>query len=146
MGKVGVPPCSLFGLRRPNTGAYPVFGGVNGGLWEDSCQGVLPKTSAASVLVLTVSHIHPSPLQDTLQQYQVGLVHSPMGSLLLPRVPMHILLCMCTLRVESLFPPVLSKSCNPILLAFKVWFCRNTSSRCQTSRLGSLTWGSEPLL
>ena len=35
------------------------FGGANGGLWEGSRQGVFPTTSAASVLVLSVSHSHP---------------------------------------------------------------------------------------
>ena len=59
---------------------------------------------------------------------------------------MHTLLCVCPPRVESLFPPVLSKSCNQIPLAFKVWFSRNSSSRCQIPRLGSLTWSSEPSL
>ena len=59
---------------------------------------------------------------------------------------------MCTLfrvhppRVGSLFPPVLSESCNQFPLGFKVWFSVNSSSRCQTPRLGSLTWGSEPSL
>ena len=57
---------------------------------------------------------------------------------------MHTLPCVCPPRVETLFPPVLSKSCNQIPLAFKVWFSRNSSSRCQTPRLGILTWGSEP--
>ena len=59
---------------------------------------------------------------------------------------MRTLLCVCPPRVESLFPPVLSKSCNEIPLAFKVWFSRNSSSHCWTPRLGSLTWGSEPSL
>ena len=59
---------------------------------------------------------------------------------------MRTLLCVCPPRVESLFPPVLSESCNQIPLAFKFWFSRNSSSRCQTPRLGSLTWGSEPSL
>ena len=36
-----------------------LFGGANGGLWEGSRQGVLPRTSAASVLVPMVSHSHP---------------------------------------------------------------------------------------
>ena len=54
--------------------------------------------------------------------------------------------CVCPPRVESLFPPVLPKSCNQIPLAFKVWFSRNSSSRCQTPRLGSLMCGSEPSL
>ena len=56
------------------------------------------------------------------------------------------LLCVCPPRVESLFPPVLAKSCNPFPVGFKVWFSRNSSSRCRTPRLGSLTWGSEPSL
>ena len=59
---------------------------------------------------------------------------------------MRTLLCVCPLRVESLFPPVLSKSCNQISLAFTVWFSGNSSSHCQTPRLGRLTWGSEPSL
>ena len=59
---------------------------------------------------------------------------------------MHTLLCVCSPRVESLFPQVLSMSCNQILLAFKVWFSWSSSSRCWTPRLGSLMWGSEPSL
>ena len=57
---------------------------------------------------------------------------------------MHTLLCVCPPRVESLFPPDLSKSCHQIPLAFKIWFSGNSSSCCQTPRLGSLTQGSEP--
>ena len=56
------------------------------------------------------------------------------------------LLCVCPPRVESLFPPVLSKSCNQFPLGFRVWFSRNSSSSCQTPRLGCLMWGSEPSL
>ena len=56
------------------------------------------------------------------------------------------LLCVCPPRVESLFPPVLPKSCSQIPLAFKVWFSRNSSSHCQTPRLGSLTCCWEPSL
>ena len=63
-----------------------------------------------------------------------------------PWVLMGTLLCVCPPRVESLFPPVLSKSCYQIPLAFKVWFSRNSSSCCWTPRLGSLMWGSEPSL
>ena len=36
-----------------------LFGGANGRLWEGLRQGVLPRTSAARVLVPTVSHSHP---------------------------------------------------------------------------------------
>ena len=63
-----------------------------------------------------------------------------------PWVLMHTVPCVCPPRVESLFPPVLSTSCNQIPLPFKVWFSGNSSSCCQTPRLGRLTWGSDPLL
>ena len=63
-----------------------------------------------------------------------------------PCVLVHPLLCVYPPRVESLFPPVLSKSCSQMPLAFKVWFSLNPSSHCRTPRLGSLSQGSEPLL
>ena len=50
----------------------------------------------------------------------------------------------CPLRLECLFPLVLWKSCNQILLAFKVRFPGDSQSLCPIIRLGSLTWGSEP--
>ena len=61
-------------------------------------------------------------------------------------VLMHTLLCVCPPRVECLFPPALSKSCNQIPLAFRVWFSGNSSSHFWTPRLGSLMGGSEPSL
>ena len=69
-----------------------------------------------------------------------------MGSLFLPVGPdAHTTLCVPSKSGVSVFP-VLSKSCNQIPLAFKVWFSRNSSSRCQTPWLGTLTWGWEPSL
>ena len=71
-----------------------LFGGANDRLWEGSRQGVLPRASAASVLVPMVSHSPPPPLQEILQHRQVGLVQCPFGSLLLPLGPdAHITLC-----------------------------------------------------
>ena len=63
-----------------------------------------------------------------------------------PWVLMCTLVCVCPPRVESLFLPVLSRSCNQFPLAFKVWFSGNSFSWCWTPRLGSLTWGSEASL
>ena len=51
--------------------------------------------------------------------------------------------CLCPARLESLFPPVLWKSCNQIPLAFKVRFHGHFQSLCPVPRLGSLTCGSE---
>ena len=82
-----------------------LFGGANGRLQEGSCQGVFPRTSAVSVLVPTVSHSHPLTLQETLQHYQGGLVHSPLGSLLLPLSPdAHTTLCVPSKSGVSVSP------------------------------------------
>ena len=82
-----------------------LFAGANGRLWEGSPQGVLPRTSAASVLVLTVSHNHSPPLQETLQHQQVGLVQSPLGSLLLPLGPdLHTTSCVSSKSGVSVSP------------------------------------------
>ena len=61
--------------------------------------------------------------------------------------PLGLGVCMvllCPPRLESLFPPVLWKSCNQILLAFKVRFPGDSQTLCWVPRLGSLTWGSRP--
>ena len=69
-----------------------------------------------------------------------------MGSLLLPLGPdVHTTLCVPSKSGVSVSPsPV--KVLESILLGFKVWLSRNSSSCCQTLRLGSLMWGSEPSL
>ena len=50
----------------------------------------------------------------------------------------------CVLQ-ESLFPPGLWKFCNQIPLSFKIRFPGDSQSLCWILRLGSLTWGLEPL-
>ena len=92
--------------------------GANGGLWEGSCHGELPRTSAASVLVLTVRHSYPLPLLETLQHWQVGLVLSPMGSLLLPLCPyVHTTLCVPSKSGVCVSPsPVKVLQSNPASL------------------------------
>ena len=82
-----------------------LFGGVNCRLWEGSHQGVLPRTSAASVLIPTVKQSHHPPLQETPQHQQVGLIQSPQGSLLLPLGPdAHITLCVSSKSGVSVSP------------------------------------------
>ena len=82
-----------------------LFGGANDCFWEGSGQGALPRTSDASVLVPTVSHSHLPPLQETLQHWQVGLVQSPLGSLLLPLGPdVHTTLCVPSKSGVSVSP------------------------------------------
>ena len=97
-----------------------LFGGANGRLWEGSRQGVLPRTSAASVLVLMVRHSHPCLCRRPSNTSRYVWLSLLWGHCSFPWVLMRTLLCVCPPRVESLFPPVLSKSCNQIPLAFEV--------------------------
>ena len=52
--------------------------------------------------------------------------------------------CLCPPRLEPLFPPVLWKSYNQILLAVKARFPGGSQPLCWIPRLGGLMWGSEP--
>ena len=145
MGGAGFPPCWLFGLRWPNTGAYPsslvglMVDSVRAHTKEYFPEFLLP-VSLSSLWDTATPHLCRRP-SNTSRLVWFSFVW---GHCSFPCVLMHTLFHVCPPRVESLFPPVLSKSCNQILVAFKVWFSRNSSSHCQTPRLGSLTWGSEP--
>ena len=118
MGGAEFPPCWLFGLRRPSTGAYRLFGGANGGLtpWSTSqnfcCQCPCPRGEPQP------PPPPPPPLQKTLQHQQVGLVQSPMGSLLLPPGPdAHTTLCVPSKSGVSVSPsPVEVLQSNPTSL------------------------------
>ena len=48
----------------------------------------------------------------------------------------------CPPSLEALFCPVLWRPCTQVSLAFKAKCFGDSSSQCQTVRLGSLTWGS----
>ena len=52
--------------------------------------------------------------------------------------------CFCPPIVESLFLPVLWKSCNQALLTFNVKFPGDSQSLSQIPRLQSLMWSLEP--
>ena len=123
-----------------------LFGGANGGLWEGSLQGVLPRILLPVSLSSQWDTATPCLCRRPTNTSRWIWFSLLWGHGSFPWVPMYTLLCVCPPRVESLFPPVLSKSCNQISQAFKVWFSRNSFSHCRTPRLGSLTWGSEPSL
>ena len=96
-----------------------LFAAVNGVLWEGSRQGVLPRTSAASVLVLMVRQSRPPPAGDppTLAGRSGSVSYGVTAPSPASQCTHYFV---CPARVESLFPPVLLKSCNQIPLAFKV--------------------------
>ena len=82
-------------------------------------------------------HCPPTPLQETPTHSWVGLTQFPVGSVFFPLGPgAHIDL--------FLFPPVLWRSCNQVLLAFKVRSPGDSQSLGKIPRLESLMWGLEP--
>ena len=95
MGGAGFPPCWLFGLRQPNTGAYL---GSLVGLMTDF-ERATPRSTSENFCCQCPcpngeTEPPPPPLQETYQHKQVGLVQSPLGSLLLPLGPnAHTILC-----------------------------------------------------
>ena len=63
--------------------------------------------AAASVYIPGMSPSFLLPLQETLQDQQVGLIQVPFPLLLLLWVLEHVRFCMHALRVDSLFSPAL---------------------------------------
>ena len=140
----GFPPWWLFGLRWPDTGAYP---GSLVGLMVDCgrahTKGYFPE------LLLPVSL---SPQWDTAAPTSAGdppTLAGRSGSVFYGvTAPSPGSRCahyfVCALQEWSLCFP---QSCrSPAIKALKVWFSRNSSSCCQTPSLGSLTWGLETSL
>ena len=103
------PPCWLFGLKCPCTGAYRLLGGTkslcqNGGLEESSHQWLLPSTSATSVLAPQWATGDPLPLQETLQDQQVGLAQASKKSLLCFGRSVHKTFCVSSKSGVSVSP------------------------------------------
>ena len=136
-------PGSFFGLRRPSPLVFGLCGLVNGDLQEDLCQRGPSQTAAASSPIPVVSPCQPTPPRETLQQQQV-LVQYPWSHCSFPlSLGAHRALFVPSKTGVSVSPG-LRKSCNQILLAFKVRFSGDSQSLCRSLRLGSLTWDSEP--
>ena len=103
------------------------------GNFSDNCsQSPIPEMSPCSP-------IHP---QETLQHQHVVLVVSCWVTAPFFWVLVQAKFCLCPPRLEFL---VLWKSCNQILLAFKVRLSGDSQPLCwvQVPRLGSLACGSE---
>ena len=129
MGGAGFPPCWLFGLKWPNTGAYL---GCLVGLMADSGRAHTKEYFPELLLPVSLSSWWDTAtprLYRRPSNTSTYIWFRPLwGHCSFPWVPMCTLLCVCPPKVDSLFPPVLSKSCNQIPLAFKVWFSRKSSS------------------
>ena len=120
MGWAGFPPCWLFGLRRPNTGAYP---GSLVGLMADSGRAHAKEYFVELLLPCPCPHGEPQPPSTSAGDPPTlagSLVQSPLGSLLLPLGPnAHPTLCAPSKSGVSVSPsPVRVLQSNPA--SFKV--------------------------
>ena len=112
---------------------------------EDLSQGTAFRTAATSALVPGVSHCQPMPSTGDLPTPAGGSGSISCGVIVpVPWVLVNARFCLYPQRVESLFPPVLWKFCNQIPLAFKFRFPGDFQSVCQSPKLRSLTWSSDP--
>ena len=93
--------------------------------------------------VPVAGHYRPTPLQETLKHSEAGLILYPVGSLFLSPGSWCAQDLLCALQ-ESLFPPVLRKSCNQIPLTFKVRFPGDSQFLGWIPRLRRLMCSLEP--
>lgn len=125
--EVGLYSLSVSCLAWDNSVLEPteLYDTANSNLWGDLCQHTPPRTAAGGALSPQQVTANPSP-QDTSNIHASSL--SPVGSqLLFPwSVLVHPKFCLCSPRVDSLFPPVLWKFCHQILLT-RVRFLRDLS-------------------
>ena len=70
-----------------------------------------PQISVTSMYVPRVSSSCLLPLQESLQDQQMGLTQAPFKLLPLHWVSDHVRFCVCRTRTESLFPTALQISC-----------------------------------
>ena len=130
-----VPTQFLFDVRCPNAGAYRLLGGGRLGAnklkWQLCSQGRMFPSVCHQCLCLEgepQTPPTPPPLQDTLQDHQVGLPEALIRLLLFLWTIVHVRFHVHHSRVKSLYPPVLWGSQNEALLVFKVKCLRGSSS------------------
>ena len=133
-----IPPCWLFGLRGPNTGACGLLGGVKswhqkGSLRESLQRGLFAEAnSEAPSESYSRPHLPRRPTKTCRWVWPRLLQsHCPAPS------PSAVASRVRPPAVESLFLPVLSSSCTQVPLAFKARCSGGSSSLCQTPSWGA---------
>ena len=98
------------------------------------------------IYVPTVSFGCLLPLQEALQDLQVGLIQAPFQWLLLPCILERVRFCVCPLRVESLFPITLWVSLKKVPLAFQVKCSGGWAPQYRIPGMRSPMQGLDPLI
>ena len=136
-------PCWLFGQRCSRTGACKLLGGAglfqNGSIQGSSCWCLFPGTSSS----MFCPHSEPQ-LTPTFPGDPPRLTgRSDPDSYGIPAFswnPMHMRACVHPPRVESLFSPVLKRSCIQTLLVYNAKF---PGAPIPSASLGNLACGLE---
>ena len=136
MGGVAFPLWSLFALRQPSPGVC----GSMVGLMVNS-RGFMPRGTFQCPPYPVVSPCRPRGGPQTLAGSFGSVFCGVTAPLLWSWCVQNFV---CALQDWSLFPPVLWKSYNQILLILKGRLPGDSQSLCQIPRLGRLMWGSEP--
>lgn len=103
--------------------------------------------SATSFSGFRVSHSHPAPLQEFSQGNHVCLGQASINLFLLPWFPVHVKLCVYSVRVKSHFPQSFE---SPNIISL-IWPSKPDTLGApfpgsEIPRLGSTTWALEPSL
>ena len=130
-----IPACWLLSLRHPSTWVGQVL--VRKPLQEGSPWCLLCPCPHSEPQLPPASAGDPPVLAGTLGpvSYEVTAFSR--------WIFVYLRSCVHPPRVGFLFPLVLWNSCDQTLMNFRTRFSGDSSSHCQTHRLGSLMWGSE---
>ena len=145
-GRVRQLPSRLFYLRCPSSGTHRLFTGSSLGAKMRAFTRAHPSEYSLELL-LPVSfphcelHVTPASPRDPPWPTS-SLAQATLESLLWAGSPVHVKTCVCPPRAESLFLPVLWRSCAQTL-AFKAKCSGGSSFQYQTLRLRNLRQGSE---
>lgn len=102
----------------------------------------IPKRFASNVLLPQQATFTPV-FSGCLPRIAVRFAPDSYGDFALPWDPVHVKICVCLLRIGSLFSPVLWSSWAQAPLAINARCSGGSFSQCQIPTHGKLMWGSE---
>ena len=130
MGGAVIPPGLLFALGLISADGYSQIFPKWPPPGKSTLLNIL-KSFASNVLPLqeaTFTSVFPGCTPRTIFRFDPD----SHGDFALPWDPVHVKVCVCLLRMGSLFPPVLWSPCAQAPLAFNARCSRGSFSQCQT--------------
>ena len=129
------PPGLLFALELLSANGWARCS-QNGHLQRKAQQLNIPKSFSFNVLPSQQATFTPV-FSGGPPRVEVRFDADSYGNFALPWDPVHVKVCVCLLRMGSLFPPVLWSSCAQAPLAFNARCSRGSFSQCQIPTRGA---------